>query len=72
MNVDGKHFVFIGDQYFKVDQWTRSIENGYPKKISEGWFGLDENFEAGDFSACVNWNNGKFYFFKNSQYVRYD
>jgi hypothetical protein len=40
----------------------------YPRKIADGWPGLWTQ----DIDAAVLWNNGKIYFFKGNQYMRYD
>ena len=43
-------------------------DEGYPQSISSGWPGVFEN----DLDAAVVWPNGKAYFFKGDQYIRYD
>ena len=44
---------------------------GYPKPIANNWPGFPAAFAAG-IDAAVVWNNGKAYFFKGANYIRYD
>ena len=41
---------------------------GYPKPIANNWLGVWEN----KIDAALTWKDGKVYFFKGSQYIRYD
>jgi hypothetical protein len=68
---NGKAYFFKGDQYIRYDMKTDKVESGYPKKITGNWPGFTGAFAAG-IDAVVVWNNGKAYFFKGDQYLRYD
>jgi hemopexin len=45
------------------------VEPAWPKDIASHWTGLAWDR---DIDAAVNWGDGKVYFFKDDQYVRYD
>ena len=71
---EGKAFFFKGDEYIRYDIALNSPDAGYPKKIAGGsWPGVfDEDIDA----ICV-WPNGtshegKAYFFRADEYIRYD
>jgi hypothetical protein len=67
---NGKAYFFKGGQYCRYDVKTDRVDPGYPKSINnENWPGVpwSEGIEA-----AVNWRNGKAYFFKGDQYIRYD
>lgn len=68
---NGKAYFFKGSQYTRYDVATDKADPGYPKAISGSWPGFPANFAAG-INAAVVWNNGKAYFFKGSEYIRYD
>ena len=74
---NGKAYFFNDGQYMRYtvrpdmadDLLGDRPDPGYPKPInSETWPGLPWT----DVDAVVNWGNGKAYFFKGSQYIRYD
>ena len=67
---NGKAYFFKGDEYIRYDLSNDSVDSGYPKKIVSNWSGWPENFT--DIDAGVVWNNGKAYFFKGDEYIRYD
>ncbi len=46
----------------------QKIDEGYPELISKGWVGL--TFDRID--AAIYWGDGKVYFFREDQYIRYD
>lgn len=46
-----------GDFYWKI--LSNGIADGYPRKISEDWDGLEGNLDA-----SFTWSNGKTFFFK--------
>jgi hypothetical protein len=68
---NGKAYFFKGSQYMRYDIATDKVDVGYPKPIAGNWPGFPATFTSG-VSAAVVWNNGKAYFFKGSQYIRYD
>jgi hypothetical protein len=43
-------------------------DEGYPELISKRWAGL--TFDRID--AAIYWGNGKIYFFRGDQHIRYD
>jgi hypothetical protein len=74
---NGKVYFFNGDQYMRYSARPNMADDllgdrpdpGYPKTINnETWPGLNWK----DIDAAVNWGNGKAYFFKDSEYIRYD
>lgn len=67
---NGKAYCFRGSQYVRFDIKAGRTDSGYPKPINSGtWPGL---IWIEGIDAAVNWGNGKAYFFRGSQYVRYD
>ena len=69
---DGKAFFFRGNEYIRYDLYKNQVEFGYPQKLDNGnWMGWPEHFYQG-IDAAVLWNNGKAYFFKGDEYIRYD
>ena len=67
---NGKAYFFKGSQYIRYDIQADRADPGYPKSInSETWPGI---IWTDGVDAVVNWGNGKAYFFKGSQYIRYD
>jgi Hemopexin len=67
----GKAYFFYGDEYVRYElgsNGTEGAESDWPKKIAGNWPGV----WADGVDAAVNWGNGKIYFFKGSEYVRYD
>ncbi|GLW71048.1 hypothetical protein Kpho02_33470 [Kitasatospora phosalacinea] len=69
---NGKAYFFKGAQYLRYDIAADRADPGYPLSIGDQWPGLREaGFDAG-LDAVVNWGNGKAYFFKGAQYLRYD
>ena len=71
-NYAGKAFFFRGDQYVRYDWATDQIDEGYPLPLS-AW-NLPEPFLSGIDAAINGYGlyEGKAYFFKEGQYVRYD
>jgi len=69
----GKAYFFYGDEYVRYDAVKDSVDPEYlppnlPPKIAGNWNmpwtnGID---------AAVNWGTGKIYFFRGSEYLRYD
>ena len=55
-----------GSQYWRMT--GLKMDDGYPKPISRGFPGIPDNLDA-----AFKWRaNGKMYFFKGSQYWRFD
>jgi hypothetical protein len=67
---NGKIYLFKGNQYIRYDIFADKADAGYPLPIKNNWSGLDAFADGVD--AAVNWGNGKAYFFKGDQYIRYD
>jgi hypothetical protein len=66
----GKAYFFKGSQYVRYDIKADRVDPGYPKPINnETWPGIPW---TDGIDTAVNWGNGKAYFFRGSQYVRYD
>jgi hypothetical protein len=68
---NGKAYFFRGSEYVRYDIATDKADPGYPAAIRDTWNGFPASFAAGIDGAVV-WNNGKAYFFKGSEYIRYD
>jgi Hemopexin len=68
----GKAYLFKGDAYVRVDQRTNRRDDGYPRPIAEGWAGFADVGFGDSLDASLNWGNGKAYFFRGSEYIRYD
>lgn len=65
--------VFRGGNYWRYDIAADRVAAGYPQAITFAWPGLDR-FAGGaaDIDAVLNAGNGKLYFFKGDQYLRFD
>ena len=63
-------YVFRDTEYVAIPFATQAVDEGYPKPIKDDdlWRGL--SFDAVD--AAMNWGDGKVYFFRGPDYVRYD
>jgi hypothetical protein len=68
---NGKAYFFRGSQYIRYDIAKDKADPGYPADIKGGWPGFPASF-AGGIDDVVVWNNGKAFFFKGSEYIRYD
>jgi hypothetical protein len=68
---NSKAYFFRGAQYIRYDIAKDKADPGYPRAIAGAWPGFPASFAAG-VDAAVVWNNGKAYFFKGSDYIRYD
>ena len=68
---NGKVYLFKGNQYVRFSNVGDGVDAGYPKAISDGWPGLPASFQSGIDAALLRESNGKIYFFKGNQYVRF-
>jgi matrix metalloproteinase-14 (membrane-inserted) len=68
---NGTVYFFKGSQYLRYDIAGRRVGDGYPRPIAGNWPGFPASWTAG-FDAAINWGNGKIYFFKGGEYLRYD
>jgi dienelactone hydrolase len=68
---NGKVYFFKGDRYLRYDVSGDKADPGYPRPIAGSWAGFPASWSSG-IDAAVNWGNGKVYFFKGDQYLRYD
>jgi hypothetical protein len=69
---NGKVYFFRGDQYLRYDINANRVDAGYPLSITDQWAGIGAAGFGSGIQAAVNWGNGKAYFFKGNQYLRYD
>ncbi|WP_205865580.1 hemopexin repeat-containing protein, partial [Mycolicibacterium porcinum] len=61
-----------GSEYLRYDIATDQVDAGYPKPIKDNWASnLPAEYESGIDHVVIR-NNQKAYFFKGSQYIRYD
>lgn len=68
---NGKLYFFKGSQYVRYSSVSAGVDPGYPKAIAGNWSGLPESFTQGIDAALMRKDNGKIYFFKDDQYVRF-
>jgi hypothetical protein len=68
---NGKAYLFSNDQYVRFSDVAQGVDEGYPRSIASGFAGLPAAFRAGIDAALWRPDNGKLYFFKGSQYVRF-
>ncbi|MBI9090374.1 MAG: hypothetical protein JEZ12_14255 [Desulfobacterium sp.] len=66
-NLTSKLYFFRRDKYLRIDVETGGVDDGFPRKISEGWPGV--NFERID--AALDSGTDSIYLFCGDQYVRY-
>jgi hypothetical protein len=69
---NGKAFFFRGDQYLRYDIAADKVDNGYPLPIAGSWPGFAEAGFTDNITGAINWGNGKVFFFRADQYLRYD
>ncbi len=67
-DLNRKLFLFNRDKYVRWDVDKNAIDQGYPRKIVDGWPGV--TFERID--AAVNVSPDALYFFKGNRYVRFN
>ncbi|XP_071535909.1 matrix metalloproteinase-2-like isoform X2 [Panulirus ornatus] len=61
-----KTYFFSRDWYFRYNDQTGRMDEGYPKDMSK-WNGLPGNLDA-----AFTWKDGKSYFLRGAQYWQYD
>ena len=67
---NNKAYFFRGSQYLRYDVVTDQVDPGYPKPIVGNWGNWPASWTSID--ASVLWTNGKIYFFRGAEYLRYD
>ena len=67
----GMAYLFKGDAFVRVDQSTNRVD-GDVGSIADGWGGFADAGFADALDASLNWGNGKAYFFRGADYIRYD
>ena len=60
---NGRTYFFKGEDYWRYNWKTRTIDQGYPRKIAKAWLDVPN-----DLNAALQWKNGKTYFLKGRQY----
>ncbi len=71
----GFAYFFSGNQFLVYDVKKKQPLEGYPRTIKNKDFPGLEKFAGGgaaNFDAIINWGNGKVYFFKADEYIRFD
>jgi len=61
-------YLFAAELYARVDLDGGRVDAGYPALVAQRWAGL--SFDRID--AALRGSDGKLYFFRNDQYIRYD
>jgi len=67
---NGKAYFFHGSEYVRYDIAADQVDAGFPAPIAANWGNWPASWTSVD--ASVKWNNGKVYFFRGSEYLRYD
>jgi hypothetical protein len=74
-NFANKIYFFKGNQYLRYDIAKDAVDAGYPQPLDAahwmGWPAAPSAFASG-VDAALNYGNGKVYFFKGSEYLRFD
>jgi hypothetical protein len=68
---NGRIYLFRGSEYVRFSKVSAGVDAGYPKPIAGNWPGLPSAFNQGIDAALWRESNGKLYFFKGDQYVRF-
>ena len=68
---NGKAYFFKGSQYIRYDIAAETTDSNYPRPIAGNWPGFPQSWQSG-INGAVTWSKGKVYFFKGSEYLRYD
>jgi len=67
---NGKIYFFNKSEYTRYDIANDRADGGFPKPIVGNWPGWPAAWSTG-VDAAINWGNGKVYFFRGSQVMRY-
>jgi len=69
---NGKVYFLGGAQYLRYDLAEDRFDEGYPRPLdAQNWPNWPRSWTS-RVRAGVNWDNGKAYFFRGDQYLRYD
>jgi hypothetical protein len=68
---NGNVYFFKGPEYLRFNIPAKRVDDGYPRPVAGNWPGFPDAWASG-FDAAINWGNGKLYFFRGGQYLRYD
>ena len=64
-------YFFCNGEYLRYDVAADRVAPGYPRPIIGSWPGWPTTWQNGP-DGCVGWINGTVYFFKGTEYIRYD
>ncbi len=70
--MSSKVYFFSNNSYLRYDRVDDQVDEDFPKPITGNWPGFDTTDFAAWVDAAVNWGNGKVFFFRGNQYLRYD
>lgn len=68
---NGKAWFFKGSRYARFDFLADQIDSGYPKDIAGNWTGFPTSWYGGIDAAFCRLN-GKVFFFRGTDYIRFD
>jgi Hemopexin len=66
-----KAFFTRNELYFRYDVETSVLDTGYPKPLTSGWVGLQNDFAEG-IDAAIDFGLDKLYWFLGAFYIRID
>ncbi|XP_018329458.1 matrix metalloproteinase-25-like [Agrilus planipennis] len=64
--VNGKTYFYKKDRFWRYNETSRTMDNGYPKNMNR-WRGVPH-----DLDAALTWKDGRTYFFKGKLYWAFD
>lgn len=70
-DTNDKLYLLSNDKVIRLSSVTSGRDNGYPKDIKENWSMLPPNFQDNIDATFRRESNGKIYFFKGDQYIRF-
>jgi Hemopexin/Astacin (Peptidase family M12A) len=68
---NGKIYFFNKSEYTRYDIANDRSDSNYPKAIAGNWSGWPAAWASG-IDAAVNWGNGKVFFFRSADVLRFD